>query len=180
MIQKLVALRWWIFALLLVIAACTGGWLFANEQEIARNVPGFSIKKLEAPASESAFEQLVQQIWIMGQLIRVKNDLLVDYLFMPGAYGSIAMALLLICRKTQRWFAVVLSVIAELMILPWIFDIIENIQLWKAVHSGSLGIKASQLRAMVHAKFAIAYGGGAVIIIALVVKLICRKRWTVA
>jgi hypothetical protein len=122
-----IAENWWklfiaCFGVLTITSLCMN--------VVARNffigVRPFSIFDLELPVSERALYSLLSQIPKKARAA-LRTHLWIDFLFMPAAYLGIT----LLCYKTSmkmehagKW---IFTGLAIMQLIPWLFDILENI-----------------------------------------------------
>ena len=176
MIQKLIAIRWPLFILLLIITLASGIWLWNNEQHITADVPGFSIMRFEKPETEAGLVSLVKAISDAGDMPRITEDLQIDYVFMIGLYPGIAVWLLILRRNARKALSITLLIAALLQFLPWIFDLIENGHLLGVLKGEPLGIEVGLFRLMVTGKVFMAGGGAVMALLVTIGKITMRKR----
>jgi hypothetical protein len=93
--------------------------LAPNAKEIVILVNG--IYKLSEPSSKKVIRALRLQLYI-------------DFLFMPGAYGSIFILCMQLSSKMPPVGATFFSILAWLQAIAWLCDIIENIYLLGKIH----------------------------------------------
>lgn len=96
----------------------------------------FSIMELEVPASPKELANLVRGLYKLPaaeparSIASLKDQLGLDFLFMPLAYGSIFLLNWRVAHKLQPHAGYyVFMVFAFLQCIPWICDIIENVYL---------------------------------------------------
>jgi hypothetical protein len=106
---------------------------FFTKDPIRRN---FSIMELEIPATGQELVNIIKGIFDLpveeaNRAMRaVRGQLWLDFLFMPLAYGSIAIVCLRVAQKMPlEWLKGIFLVFALLQIIAWICDIVENIYL---------------------------------------------------
>ncbi len=88
----------------------------------------FSIFNLEFPGSDEALTSLVLRM-NNDVKMKVRKHLIVDYLFMLGAYPAIA----ILCFITSNYLSAdsksgssILIIMGVAQVIPWLFDIIQN------------------------------------------------------
>lgn len=88
----------------------------------------FSIFNLEFPGSDEALTSLVLRM-NKDVKTKVRKHLLIDYLFMLGAYPAIA----ILCFITSNYLSAdsklgssILIIMGIAQVIPWLFDIIQN------------------------------------------------------
>ncbi len=100
----------------------------------------FSILDLEFAATAIEIVHIIKGIYALPQpqssktLKALKGQLLVDFLFMPGIYGTIFFGCMHVASKmTTNWGQAVFVTLAWLQLISWLCDIIENIYLWNKI-----------------------------------------------
>ena len=176
--KKFIA-SWYIelFCALLTIACVTGVWMNALQQQVKqKGVTGFSIMQLELPCNEDSLRNLLNVIEEHRATPLVVQHLRVDFAFMPAVYIGIAFWLLLTGRTNGRR-NMLFVLLAILQILPWVFDIIENITLLNAISSAAhqLTMSVQTFRAMVYAKFIIAAVGAVTALLSCIRKVFVNR-----
>ncbi|MBX3253228.1 MAG: hypothetical protein KF862_03720 [Chitinophagaceae bacterium] len=128
----------------------------------------FSIMELEIPATGQELVNIIKGIFKLpgndgrAAVKAVKNQLYLDFLFMPLAYGSIALVCLRVANKvSQEWLKYIFIFLAVLQLVAWLCDIVENIYLLKKMGEGdAVSLPAKQVHKayiiMVSSKWAIA------------------------
>ncbi len=96
----------------------------------------FNIFDLEFPSSELSLKVLIRQM-DAGVKKHVVRHLWVDFIFMAGAYPAIFLLCLKASFKMVFWGKWIFLILAFLQILPWLFDILENLYLLRMVKKGS-------------------------------------------
>jgi len=168
-----------LFCLLLTTAIITSGLMQSLVLDIReKNMPEFSIMRLECPASEEALTASITQLHANKAIKEIKLNLIVDYVFMPAIYLSIAAWLLMIRTGAVQWLRWSLLFAAVLQLLPWLFDIIENNNLLYALQSPGYKIKMplQTFKYMVFAKFLIAVSGALFALVVCIFKYFSLKR----
>ncbi len=103
------------------------------------SVRKFSIMDLEFPASAQELKNIIHGIFLLpaDDVIKTKRalrgQLLVDFLFMPAAYGSVFIACMNISGKMVAFGQNTFAVLAWIQVIPWACDIIENIYLLRKI-----------------------------------------------
>lgn len=102
----------------------------------------FSIMEVEVPATYKELTNIIKGLYSLPQeesqksLNSLKGQLLLDFIFMPLAYGSIFFLCFRVAHKMQLSAGrLVFIVLAFLQVLPLICDIIENIYLLGKIKS---------------------------------------------
>jgi len=170
MIEIFVQQNWWIiFLICFTVFSGTSLWMsyVAKSFHIDRgSQKAFSIFDLQLPVSEKRFHYLISIIPPHSKKA-LRLQLWIDFLFMAGTYPAIA----LLCYKTAmkmefvgRYLFLFLAII---QVLPFIFDVIENIYVLTNLQEkkfnedqfqkNSTGFNIYQL--LVKSKFAIALTG---------------------
>jgi len=88
----------------------------------------------------------------------VRHHLHVDYVFMLGCYPFVALVCLAAAKHFSGLWKKAFTALAFVQILPFAFDITENILLERWLSCASCGLEFSVFRIMVIAKFSIALG----------------------
>ena len=142
--------------------------LKTGEGFVLKNGERFSILDLQLPKSKTILQQLIANLG-PGASASVLKQLKEDYFYMIAAYIGVALMCLVAKDYVHgRWIRI-LEILAFIQILPWIFDIIENIQVKNWVNGGAIPADLTLFKAMVIAKFAIALGA---VVVAIVVFLL--------
>ncbi len=96
----------------------------------------FSIMELEVPATPKELKNLIKGLYELSpkeaekSVAALLSQLKLDFLFMPLAYGSIFLLSWRVANKMQLNFGYYIFIgFAFLQIVPWVFDIIENVYL---------------------------------------------------
>lgn len=130
----------------------------SSQNFLKANGQKFSIIDLELPKSRVFLQQLISD-FAKGTKASVVKNLNEDYIFMVAAYIGIA----LMCFKARDFsngnWPIILTWIGALQILPWIFDIYENIQIRKWVDGEKITNNLALFKLMVMTKFLIAFIG---------------------
>lgn len=128
----------------------------------------FSIMELEIPATGQELVNIIEGIFKLPGADRritlnaVKGQLWLDFLFMPLAYGNIAILCCRVAHKAQHeWLKYVFVFLAFLQLVAWLCDITENIYLMKKMREGAdVTLPSKQVHkayiTMVSSKWAIA------------------------
>lgn len=126
----------------------------------------FSIMDLQLPASAKELADLINGIYRLPEEMKVKSvkslkgQLIIDFLFMPAAYGAIFLLCMKISWKmTGNVGEQIFAALAWAQIFAFLFDIIENIYLFGKIKSGVTASKQSvhkTLQTLVVLKWAIA------------------------
>jgi hypothetical protein len=104
----------------------------------------FNIMDLEFASTSQEIVNIIQGIYLLPvekskrALSALKNQLYIDFLFMPAVYGGIFLLCMKVADKMssglgENFFAV----LAWLQLLPWLFDIYENIHLLGKLKPGA-------------------------------------------
>ena len=99
----------------------------------------FSILDLEFPATPQEVVIFIKGIFQLPpdlfkkSLHSLKNQLYLDFLFMPAVYGTIFILCMEVSRKMVSFGHDLFAILAWLQFIPWICDIIENIYLLKKI-----------------------------------------------
>lgn len=99
----------------------------------------FSIMDLEIPATAKELVNLIGGLYKLEQpksrkaITALRAQLLVDFLFIPCAYGSIFILCMLVAAKMESFGVDVFIVLAWLQIIPFTCDIIENVYLLQKI-----------------------------------------------
>ena len=131
----------------------------------------FSMMELEIPASNTELVNIIGGMYKLQDpkkkskaISALKNQLYIDFLFMPCAYGSIFILCMLVSSKMQ--FSIgfnIFSVMAYSQIIPWICDIVENIYLLGKIKEeppvSTVSVHKAYIR-MEYLKWTIALGSG--------------------
>lgn len=96
----------------------------------------FSIMELEIPASAKELYNLIRGLYALSPveskkaISALKGQLMLDFVFMPFAYGSIFIICWQVANKMgSKLGQVAFLILAFLQLIPWICDIIENVYL---------------------------------------------------
>jgi hypothetical protein len=96
----------------------------------------FSILDLEFAATAKEIVHIIKGIYALPQpqssqtIKALKGQLIVDFLFMPGIYGTVFLGCMHVsCKMTTNWGQASFVALAWLQLIPWLCDIIENIYL---------------------------------------------------
>jgi len=157
--------NWWnLFVACVGVFMITSLCMNAVAKQFYIGLRPFSIFDLELPVSERALYSLLSQLPKKASRA-LRSHLWIDFLFMPAAYLGIA----LLCYKTSlkmehagKW---IFSWLAIAQLIPWLFDILENIFLLSKLGSVSQGQANESGRGfgffqfLVKTKFAIALTG---------------------
>lgn len=125
---------------------------------LRKNGEKFSIMDLEFPPSQKFIQQLITDFakGVKESVIKNLND---DYIFMIAVYLGIA----LMCFKARDFthgnWPIFLTCIGSLQVLPWLFDIYENVQIRKWIDGGEVTNNLGLFKIMVLTKFTIAITG---------------------
>jgi hypothetical protein len=119
--------NWWnLFIAAFTVFMLTSLWMNIVAKHFYIGERPFSIFDLELPVSERALYSLLSQLPKKAR-VALRSHLLIDFLFMPAAYLGIA----LLCFKTSmkmehagKWIFTWLAIV---QLVPWLFDILENI-----------------------------------------------------
>ncbi|MBC7890190.1 MAG: hypothetical protein H7Z13_20130 [Ferruginibacter sp.] len=113
-------------------------------------VKKFSIMDLELPSSPAELVNLIRGLYKLPEpesikaVKALKSQLYIDFLFMPCAYGAIFILCRLVSAKMQLSFGInIFIILAWLQLLPWLFDIIENIYLLRKINPNPVLSKPS-------------------------------------
>jgi hypothetical protein len=129
----------------------------------------FSILDLEFPSSGLDLANNINGIYKLPEnqpdkvLRALKNNLFLDFLFMPAIYGCIFLLCMYVAGKTKYPGNDIFAIAAWLQFAAWLFDIIENCYLLYKIRPGTSPSKPAVLnlyRCIVIAKWAIALFGG--------------------
>lgn len=167
-----------IFCALLTIASVTGVWMRAIEQQVQeKGFTTFSIMQLELPRNEDSLRTTLSSIEQYNAVALVKQHLHIDFVFMPAVYIGIAFWLLIVGRS-RRKIKPLFVVLAILQIVPWLFDIIENTALLKAIDDPMhhLSINLQTFKTMVYVKFIIAFGGAIIALFTCLRKVFIHRQ----
>jgi hypothetical protein len=99
----------------------------------------FSIMDLEIPATPIEMVNLIKGLYKLDppksrKAIRsLRAHLLIDFIFMPSAYGSIFILCMLVAAKMKTFGVDIFIVLAWLQIVPFVCDIIENIYILQKI-----------------------------------------------
>ncbi len=99
-------------------------------------VKKFSIIDLELPATAIELVNVTKGLFSLDEehskkaLRAVRWHLIIDFIYMPFAYGSVFILCMLVAGKMNSVGVDIFIVLAWLQIVPWICDIIENIYLF--------------------------------------------------
>ncbi len=99
----------------------------------------FSILDLEFPTTPQELVIFIKGIFRLPpglsekSLHSLKNQLYLDFLFMPAAYGTIFILCMEVSIKMTSFGHGLFAILAWLQFIPWICDIIENIYLLKKI-----------------------------------------------
>jgi len=99
----------------------------------------FSIMDLEFPATPQELVIFIRGIFRLPpelskkSLNSLKNQLYLDFLFMPAAYGTIFILCMKVSMKMTSFGHSLFAVLAWLQLISWICNIIENIYLLKKI-----------------------------------------------
>lgn len=130
----------------------------------------FSIMDLMMPLSE---RELVNMCLTMPESSKtaVRRQLTVDYLYMFGVYPGVALLCGIAANKMEhigKWF---FWILAAAQLLPWLFDILENIYLARKLRNPVVDEQHPQRFAryiwQVKAKFIIGFAGAICAVFAL-------------
>lgn len=100
----------------------------------------FSILDLEFPPSATDMANFIKDIFILPAaqakktLNALRNQLLLDFLFMPTFYGSIFILSMKVSLKMVYFGHKFFAVLAWIQFIAWLCDIIENIYLLNIIH----------------------------------------------
>ncbi|MBG9377183.1 hypothetical protein I5907_13145 [Panacibacter sp. DH6] len=177
--KKFIA-SWYIelFCALLTIACVTGVWMNALQQQVKqKGVTCFSIMQLELPRNEDSLRTILSNVAQQNATALVKQHLYIDFAFMPAVYIGTAFWLLIVGRNSRK-INVFFIMLAALQIVPWVFDIIENTTLIKAINDPihQLSINLQTFKTMVYIKFVIALGGALTAIFTCLRKLFIHRQ----
>jgi hypothetical protein len=99
-------------------------------------VRNFSILDLEFAAAAKEIVHIIKGIYLLPQpqstktIKALKGQLIIDFLFMPGIYGTVFLGCMHVsCKMTTNWGQASFAILAWLQLIPWLCDIIENIYL---------------------------------------------------
>ena len=129
----------------------------------------FSILDLEFPSSPLDLVNTINGIYklpdeIKNKAIRsLKNNLYLDFLFMPAIYGCVFLLCMHVSNKSTAIGHPAFAAMAWLQLAAWVFDIIENIYLLRKIKPDSQPsqrLPHQLYHYMVLAKWAIALFGG--------------------
>ncbi len=99
----------------------------------------FSIMELEIPSTPAELVNLIKGLYFSGpqsgkSISSLKQQLRIDFLFMPLAYSSVFLICWKVAQKTTfplvHYFFILF---AFLQVVPWICDIIENVYLLRKI-----------------------------------------------
>jgi len=99
----------------------------------------FSIMDLEIPATPIEMVNLVKGLYQLepaksrSAIRSLRAHLLIDFIFMPCAYGSIFILCMLVAAKMKSFGVDIFIVLAWLQIVPFVCDIIENIYILQKI-----------------------------------------------
>ncbi len=129
----------------------------------------FSIMNLEFPSSPLDIVNTIRGIYKLPEpasgksLKALKNNLYIDFLFMPAIYGSIFLLCMHVSSKTTWLGHPAFALFAWLQIVCWLFDVIENIYLLRKIQpevEASSNLVHNLYRYLVVIKWGIALLGG--------------------
>lgn len=129
----------------------------------------FSILDLEFPSSPTEISNIIKGIYrltsdrSLASIKSLKTHLILDLFFMPGLYGTVFLLCMHVSSKTVWIGHPAFALFAWLQGVAWIFDIIENIYLYKKIKPDSLSSSPGihfLYRYMVIAKWGILLFGG--------------------
>ena len=101
----------------------------------------FSILDLEFPPSAAEMVNFIKDIFSLPAAqakktsIALRNQLLLDFLFMPAFYGSIFILSMKVSMKMVFFGHKFFAVLAWIQFIAWLCDIIENIYLLNKIRS---------------------------------------------
>lgn len=101
----------------------------------------FSLIDIESPSTPLELATYINGIYALPEKLRAKSlralkgNLLLDFLFMPLAYGTIFLLCMQISMKLTSVGHILFALIAWAQVIPWICDIIENIYLLNKIHA---------------------------------------------
>jgi hypothetical protein len=108
--------------------------------------------ELEIPASATGLARIIKGLFELPEdeskksIAALKGQLMLDFLFMPFAYGSIFLLCWRVSTKLQSSQVhigyYVFFAFAVLQIIPWICDIVENLYLLQKIKQG-VNVQAS-------------------------------------
>ena len=99
----------------------------------------FSIMDLEIPATPLEMVNLIKGLYKLepeksrSAIRSLRAHLLLDFIFMPCAYGSIFILCMLVAAKMKSFGVDIFIVLAWLQIVPFVCDIIENIYIFQKI-----------------------------------------------
>lgn len=99
----------------------------------------FSILDLQFPASALELTTYIKGIFLLpansaAKVLRsLKSQLYTDFLFMIAAYGAVFILCMKVSMKMTSFGQGLFAVLAWIQILPFIFDVIENIYLLRKI-----------------------------------------------
>ena len=103
----------------------------------------FSIMDLQLPASAHELSDILKGIYLLPEEMKeksirsLKGQLIIDFLFMPAAYGAIFLLCMKVSWKmTGNIGEQIFAALAWLQLLAFSFDIIENIYLLNKIKPG--------------------------------------------
>lgn len=136
--MPLIETSWWmlciVFGLMLLltlIMRMLSHYFYTKDVVVKK----FSIMDLEAPATAVELVNLIKGLYKLEQpksrkaVRAVRAQLLLDFIYMPCAYGSVFIVCMLVATKMQTFGVDIFIALAWLQIIPWLCDIIENIYL---------------------------------------------------
>ena len=100
----------------------------------------FSIMDLEFPATPRELVNVIKGLYKLPRpeaLTAIKAlrwRLVINFLFMPFAYGSIFFLCMLVSAKMTTFGITFFIILAWLQLIPWVCDIIENIYLLRKIN----------------------------------------------
>lgn len=129
------------------------------------NNTSFSILDVEFAKSKDGLSGMYDK---MDRSVResLRAHLFTDYFFMTGCYPGIA-ALCLLVAVREKKLRTLFVTLACLQVLPWLFDVTENIQLVCWMDNKECQESFSLFKILVRAKFGLAGGSFLVTVIGL-------------
>ncbi|HEY5406426.1 MAG TPA: hypothetical protein VIJ92_05035 [Ginsengibacter sp.] len=124
----------------------------------------FSILDLEFPPSATEMINFIKDIFSLPPaqakrtLNALRNQLLLDFLFMPAFYGSIFILSMKVSMKMVYFGHKFFAILAWIQLIAWLCDIIENIYLLNKIHpdpTASTGVAFKSYEALEAIKWGI-------------------------
>lgn len=133
---QLVCILFGLMLFLMLLMRWQGSFFYTRDVVIRK----FSILDLEIPATQTELVNIIKGLYLLPAeygfkaLKALKAQLYIDFIFMPVAYGFIAMLCVQVSQKMSLAAGTnIFLIFAYLQLVSWLCDIVENIYLLQKI-----------------------------------------------